>query len=72
MSNLMHRKNLEECCRTCLNDLSTKMHCLFDEKNDSPNVAEILCLFTNIMVSLRFTCSLSESYGRIQSQIVPT
>lgn len=52
MSSLLHRKNLKECCRTCLNDLSTKMHGLFDEKNDSPNVAEILSLITNILVSM--------------------
>lgn len=50
MSNLLLRKSVKDCCRTCLNDLSNKMHSLFDDKNESPSVAEILSLFTNIMV----------------------
>ncbi|KAJ2951353.1 hypothetical protein O0L34_g13483 [Tuta absoluta] len=43
-------RDLETCCRTCLNDVSNKMHDIFSEGQNSLTIAEMLNLCTSLKV----------------------
>lgn len=47
-----HCKNVDKCCRTCLNDASIKMYDIFSETTGNVNVAQILTLCTKLKVNL--------------------
>lgn len=48
---VMQHRNIENCCRTCLNDLSNKMYDLFSHKDNSVTAAEMLR--TCVLVKVR-------------------
>lgn len=51
-----HCKNVDKCCRTCLNDASIKMYDIFTETTGNVNPAQILTLCTKLKVNLFCFC----------------
>ncbi|KAJ8720092.1 hypothetical protein PYW07_012135 [Mythimna separata] len=47
----LNSKNFDECCRTCLRDVSTEMYEIFQKGTDI-NIAEMLTLYTSIQVDM--------------------
>lgn len=57
MNTVTHCKNVDKCCRTCLNDASNKMYDIFTETTGNLNAAQILTLCTKLKVNLaRILC----------------
>lgn len=52
MAAVTHCKNVDKCCRTCLNDASIKMYDIFSETTGNMNAAQILTLCTKLKVNL--------------------
>lgn len=51
MTTVTHCKNVDKCCRTCLNDASNKMYDIFTETTGNVNAAYILTLCTKLKVN---------------------
>ncbi|CAG9788132.1 unnamed protein product [Diatraea saccharalis] len=47
---VLRNKHVDSCCRTCLNDISSKFYELFNEYQNSMTLAEMLLICTSIMV----------------------